>query len=261
MIGDDISPEEEPGKAAVLGAIAGCDLCLYSRPDDALAAAAALEKAATAGELPAVRIEMGRRRLDSLLSSLPADSHRPSELTAGRLRRAKRDIEGGVSLLRGSMALDGAQSGEFGAAFILVFLPPQDAPDMLESAAVLSSLRGELPGAEILGLPSEPGPKDTEELARLIAPRGRFAEAAILTYDAHFRPAQEGLARLVEEFIPRFRIIAMRDPYDVAFFPNAVGLGAAYGFSEGCIQAVAHILSGKIKARGSRPVEVIGLEI
>ena len=35
----------------------------------------------------------------------------------------------------------------------------------------------------------------------------------------------------------------------------------AYGFSEGCAQAVARLLSGAAKARGGHPVEVIGLEI
>lgn len=261
VIGDDIGPDEEPGKAAVLGALAGCDLCLCSRPDAALAAAAALEKAAASGELPTVRIEVGRRRLDALLSEGPPSPPRPSFLSAGRLRDARRDIEESVSVLRGSLALEGAGSGAFASAFILVFMPPTDAPDRFESEAVLTALRSELPGANILGLPAESEPKATDELARALAPRGRYTEAAVLTYDAHFRPAQEGLARLVEEFIPKFRVIAMRDPYDAAFFPDAVGLAAAYGFSEGSAQAVGRILSGKFTAQGSHPVEVIGLEI
>ncbi|MGA2547613.1 MAG: glycoside hydrolase family 3 N-terminal domain-containing protein [Rectinemataceae bacterium] len=261
VIGDDIGPDEEPGKAAVLGALAGCDLCLYSRPDEALAAAQALEKAAATGELPTVRVEMGRRRLDSLLSGRPKSPPRTGFPSARRLRRARLDIAESISILRGSLVLDGAGRGDFAAIFILVFLPPTDAPDAFESEAVLATLRSELPGAEILGLPAEPESDATDELARFLAPRGRFAEAAILTYDAHFRPAQEGLARLVEEFIPKFRVIAMRDPYDAAFFPSAVGLAAAYGFSEGGAQALGRILSGKSKASGGHPVEVIGLEI
>ncbi len=261
VIGDDISPEEEPGKAAVLGALAGCDLCLYSRPDDALAAAAALEKAAATGELPTVRMEVSRRRMDALLLARPVALPTRSPLSAGRLGKARRDIEDSLSVLRGSLAFSGAERKDFSSAFILVFLPPRDAPDSCEADGVLTALRSEVPGAGILGLPAEPEPKATDELARLIAPQGRFTEAAILTYDAHFRPAQEGLARLVEEFIPLFRIVAMRDPYDAAFFPSAIGLAAAYGFSEGSAVAVGRLLSGKSKARGGHPVEVIGLEI
>jgi beta-N-acetylhexosaminidase len=261
VIGDDIGPEEDPGRAAILGALAGCDLCLYSQQKDALAAAAVLEKAASTGELPAIRIEMSRRRVDALLLDFPRGAPRVPSFASGQLERARRDIQGCASLLRGSLQLDGSLTGDFSKTFVLVFMPPKDAPDLPESDAVMSTLRSELPGSFVLSLPADPGSSDPDVLTGLIAPRGRFTEAAILTYDAHFRPAQEGLARLVEEFIPRFRVVAMRDPYDAAFFPNALGLGAAYGFSEGCAQAVGRILAGKLKARGGRPVEVIGLEI
>ncbi len=260
VIGDDIGPEEEPGKAAVLGALAGCDLGLFSRPSEALAAAGALEKAAATGDLPAVRVEMSRRRLDSLLSKRREIAPRET-LPAKLLRQARRDIERSASLLRGSLLLAAGKTGDYGDSLILVFVPIPDAPEAVESEAVLAALRAELPGAVVLGLPAEPGPEETETLLGSISPRGRYSEAAILTYDAHFRPAQEGLARLVEEFIPRYRVIAMRDPYDAAFFPSAVGLGAAYGFSEGCARAVAGLLSGRSRARGGYPVEVIGLEI
>jgi len=261
VIGDDIGAEEEPGRAAVLGALAGCDLCLYSRPEDALAAALALEKAASTGELPAIRVEMGRRRVDSLLAKRPVSAPVKPELSAKRIGRARRDMEDCVSVLRGSLELDAAQGGSFDRTLLLLFTPPVDAPDRVEAEAVAAALRTELPGATLLALPSDPGQAETEELARLLSPRESYAEAVVLTYDAHFRPAQEGLVRLVGELVPRFRVVAMRDPYDAAFFPNALGLGAAYGFSGGCAQAVGRILSGKSKGRGGRPVEVIGLEI
>jgi beta-N-acetylhexosaminidase len=261
VIGDDIGTEEEPGKAALLGALAGCDLCLYSRPSDALAATATLDKAASTGELPAIRIETARRRVDALLARRPRAAAGPIRLRPGLLSRSMKDMEDCVSLLRGTLRLEGDGAGNFDSSFILAFLPPDDAPDGMESEAVLAALRSELPGALVVGMPADPGQKETEELVRLITPRGRFAETAVLTYDAHFRPAQEGFARLVAEFIPRFSVVAMRDPYDAAFFPSAAGLGAAYGFSGGCARAVGRILAGKLKPRGGRPVEVIGLEI
>lgn len=260
VIGDKIGPGEDAGRAAVLGALAGCDLGFFSL-DDALKAAAALEKAAAAGELPAVRVETGRRRLESLLARRPKSASRRVELPTRLVRLAHRDIERGVTLLRGTLALESDEPGTFKNSFVLVFLPDPDAPEAAESEAVLSALRLRLPGAAVLGMPSEPKPKETDELLRAMGPRGRYSSAAVLSYDAHFRPAQEGLARLVAEFIPRYRVIAMRDPYDAAFFPSALGLGAAYGFSEGCASAVADLLSGRAKARGGRPVEVIGLEI
>jgi beta-N-acetylhexosaminidase len=260
VIGDDIGAGEDPGKAAILGALAGCDLCLFSRSADALAAAAALDKAASSGELPAIRIVTARRRAEALLRF-----RRRARLPAGedkrKLGHEARDVERGISLIRGSLRLDAAESGDFGSVLVLAFLPPPHAPDAGEAEGVVSLLKDGLPGATVLAYAADPGEGGAEELARALERRDRFSEAAILTYDAHFRPAQEGMARLVEEALPRFRVVAMRDPYDAAFFPKAVGLGASYGFSAFCAKALASVLSGKAKARGGHPVEVIGLEV
>jgi beta-N-acetylhexosaminidase len=262
VIGDDIGAEDDPSKAVILGALAGCDLCLLSRPDQALAAASALEKAMAVGELPAIRVEMARRRLERLFRTQPVSrALRSLSSSPSKLRRVARDSERGVSLLRGSLTLEGAVRGDFHAVLIVVFLPPDGAPDFLESVPVLSALRSGIPGAEVLALPADPGTEHVEACIRMFSPQGRFAEAVILTYDAHFRPAQEGLAKLIEESLPIFRVIAMRDPYDAAFFPKALGIGATYGFSECGARTVVRILSGKMNTRGGRPVEVIGLEV
>ena len=260
-IGDDIGPDEEAGRVAILGALAGCDLCLFSRPEDALAAASALEKAAAGGELPYIRLETARRRAESFCRGRGRPGPVSPRRTASLLRKAERDIGRGVCRLRGKLELDCAERGDFGSVLVLVFVPEAGAPDASEAEAVLSALRAELPGAETLSFPAAPSPEHTDSLARTLSRPARFEEAVILTCDAHFRPAQEGLAKLVEESLPRFRVVAMRDPYDAAFFPRAVGLGAAYGFSEPCARAVARILAGKAKALGGQPVEVIGLEI
>lgn len=262
VVGDDIGAGEEAGKSALLGALAGCDLCLYSRPNDALAAAAALDRAMISGALPAVRVEMSRRRFERVLcSKKPSSLSRSSSKAESLLHKASQEIERSVTLLRGSLVLDAAQDSDFGTVLVVVFLPPKGASDASEAEAVVARFQSELPGAEILGLSADAGSEEFERLAGLLAVRERFVEAVILSYDAHFRPGQEGVARLVEENLPRFRVVAMRDPYDAAFFPKAVGLGAAYGFSEPCARAVARILSGKAKARGGHPVEVIGLEV
>jgi Beta-glucosidase-related glycosidases len=262
VVGDDINPGEVAGKAAVLGALAGCDLGLFSRPMDALDAAAALDKAMSSGELPAVRVEMARRRFEQALDSKrEVVAAKSVARAASLLLKTSGDIERSVTLLRGSLVLDAAEGRDFGTVLVLVFLPPDDAPDSSERDSVVSRLQAELPGAEVLALPANAGKEEFDRLAALLSVKERFAEAVILSYDAHFRPAQEGVARLVEETLPRFRVVAMRDPYDAAFFPRATGLGAAYGFSEGSARAVARILAGKAKPRGGHPVEVIGLEV
>jgi beta-N-acetylhexosaminidase len=257
VVGDDIEEGEDPGRAAILEALAGCDLCLFSRPKDALAAAAALEKATETGELPCIRVETARRRLERLSRSRLSSPRRSD----ANLRALRRDIEKAICRLRGSLVVDGAVRGVFDSILIVVFLPPAGAPDLSESDAVLSAIRSELPGAEVVTIPAAPGHEHTEVLAKVLESGGRFDEAVIFTYDAHIHPAQESMAKLVEESLPRFRVVAMRDPYDAAFFPRAVGLGAAYGFSEACARSAARVLAGKAKACGGQPVEVIGLEV
>jgi beta-glucosidase-like glycosyl hydrolase len=261
VIGDDIGMGEDPGRAAVLGALAGCDLCLFTRLGDAVSAAGALERAFERGELPCIRVETARRRAERLQRSRSAFVSARARPSASALRKAGRDIDKSISRLRGTLVLDAAEGRSFESTLVVVFLPPGDASDALESAGVLSAIRSELPGAEVLTFPAEPRPEQAEDLARALSSRERFREAAIFTYDAHFRPAQESLAKLVEESLPRIRVIAMRDPYDAAFFPRAIGLGAAYGFSAACARAASRVLSGKAKASGGHPVEVIGLEV
>jgi beta-glucosidase-like glycosyl hydrolase len=264
VIGDDICPEAEPLKAVLLGALAGCDLCLVSDPETARAAAAELERAAAVGELPAPRIAVAMRRLERFLANRPVSLERqhgtPARLEEAELRRAERDREESLTALKGELAM------ARGKSLVLAFLPPRGSPEAAEIPAARDALRAVMPDVDILFLPADPTPLDTRALSdRLsggaIEGGGPYVQAAALTYDAHFRPAQEGLARLVEESVSEFRVVAMRDPYDAAFFPRARGLGAAYGFTAAGMGAVARLLTGGGEPKGLCPVQVIGLEV
>ncbi|MDP3179448.1 MAG: glycoside hydrolase family 3 N-terminal domain-containing protein, partial [Spirochaetaceae bacterium] len=253
VIGEGYELDPDPGKTAVLSVLAGCDLCLVARSEVALAVAAALDAADAKGELPAVRTEVARRRLDSLLdrSRRRSDAGAASEPRLRETIKAERDIERAFTVLRGSLAL-GRAGEDFSGSLVLVFLPPAGSADAPESEAALAALRAALPGASFAALPAEPRPEDAEVLSTILSdgngasalPFSGFSRAAILTYDAHFRPAQEGLARLVEESVPRVVVVAVRDPYDAAFFPRAAGLGAAFGFSEASFKAIGRLLRG-----------------
>jgi beta-N-acetylhexosaminidase len=262
VVADDGSEDEDRGRSALLEALAGCDLCAFSEPEAALAAAEALERAAASGELPGSRVAESRKRLDVALR------RGPSGLGAGRrlttpsdLQKAAKDLEAGFCLLGGSVALDAAAGGSYKGVIVVLFSPPPTAPEFGEAQAAAEALRAALPGAHVVTMRAEPQPGDAEALTLTLERAGGYSEAAILTYDAHFRPAQESMARFVEESVPRLVVVAMRDPYDAAFFPRAAGLGAALGFSARAAEAVARFLSGKIEPRGRCPVPVIGLEV
>ena len=262
VVGDDLCDEADPAEAALLGALAGCDLGLVSRAGDALAAAKALEAAASSGKLPLARVAVARRRLDAFLATRAlAKAARAAAAVETRPGRIERDREESLTLLKGDLA----PRGEGGRRLVLAFLPGPGLPEAALIPEAAAAIREGLPGAEIVFLPADPSPAEVRELAERVAPAGqggaRYGSAVALTYDAHFKPAQEGLARLVEESVPDFCVVAMRDPYDAAFFPRARGLAAAYGFSRPVLAAVARLLSGGGSPRGRCPVEVIGLEV
>jgi len=259
VIGDDLCLEAEAGRAAVLGALAGCDLALASEPGTALAAAAALEAAAAAGELPAPRIAVARARAETLIASLSrrraAWAGRP--LPEGADAACKLDLERSLTVLRARGGL-GLGAGPTLAA---VFLPP-GLPDG-EAEACAAALRLRLPEGHLELLHADPTPAEAEAIARRLSAGPSYASALVLTCDAHLRPAQEGLAHSIEESVARCAVVAMRDPYDAAFFPRADVLIAVYGFSAAGCAAAARLLfgEGEDEARGTCPVQVIGLEL
>jgi len=255
VIGDEIGTEPAPLDAALFSALAGCDLVFAASSETALAAARSLEESAKSGRLPAARVVVSRGRLDRLLATRRAASSVDPEALGARIERDRSDS---MTVLKGSL---GPREGR---RLILVFLPPRAKADHREGEAALEALRSRLPKDEIRSLSADPTPDETRGLVEFLAardPGAPFSSAVALTYDAHFRPAQEGLARLVQESVPDFCLVAMRDPYDAAFFPEARGLAAAYGFSAAGAAAVGNLLAGGGSPRGACPVEVIGLEV
>jgi beta-N-acetylhexosaminidase len=253
-IGDELGVEREPGRAAVLGALAGCDLALASEPAVALAAAKALDAAVAAGELPAPRVVVARRRVDALIAY---GARRPTKaaIPSAAIAACELDLERSLTVLRDR----GGFSIGPGPTLVAVFLP--STLSAAETEACAAALRRELPEARLELLHADPAPAEAEAIARRLSEGHSFASAVILTCDAHLRPAQEGLAHSIEESVERCAVVAMRDPYDVAFFPRAAILIAAYGVSAAGCGAAARLLAGKAEARGSCPVQVIGLEL
>ncbi|MBL8966246.1 MAG: hypothetical protein JNG85_04495 [Spirochaetaceae bacterium] len=246
-----------PGRAAVLGALAGCDLQVALGPEAAMAAASALAAALAAGELPAPRLVVARRRLDRLFAKLPAK--RPDPAALGRLLSGpepRRVAERGITAFRAGKGFPLSAA----PGLVLLFEPPPAGSEAALLPAVEAALRRELPDARILRLPAEPGPAAAESLLAAVAEAGRVPALA-LSYDAHRRPGQESLIHLLEESLGEVGVVALRDPYDAAFFPRAAALGAAYGFSAETARAAARLATGRLEGRGRCPVAVLGIEV
>lgn len=264
---------EGPGRTALLGALAGCDLTVALEPEAALEAAAALGRFASSGELPAPRLALSAGRLARLLarkglSSAPSAEPEPAKEEERRSLSSQRAIDRGATALRGASAFY-----PLGAPlFVFLFEPSGPAapgsagrgygPDQAEAPAFFSALSEELPGARILRLPADPSPSDADAvLASLEGAGGQAAAALVLSYDAHLRPAQESVIHLIEERFESVSVIALKDPYDAAFFPRAKALGAVYGFSRLTARTAARLATGRLEPRGACPVSVLGLEL
>ena len=104
-----------------------------------------------------------------------------------------------------------------------------------------------------------PSPAETAEVLSALSSPPKAVLA--FSYDAHLWPSQESLIHVLEESSPSLHLIALRDPYDAAFFPRAKGIAAIYGFSEPSIRVALRIAKGQLLCRGKSPVSVLGLEI
>lgn len=269
VIGDALDEDPEgPGRAAVLGALAGCDLTIALGKGAALEAARALAAAAEDGELPAPRLALASRRVRALLTGLKPVPRRERSLplhasplaAAFSLRAAER----GATVLRAAMQPVGSRASRGLAA--VVFVPPemQARPEALSSC--LDALRGQLPeGSRLYSLPVDPIEGDAlkvlDEIVRGAQGRAQDLDALVLSCDAHAKPAQESFIHVLEESLGAVSLIALRDPYDAAFFPRSGMLGAVYGYSSASFRAAARLAMGLLRERGRCPVNVLGLEV
>jgi beta-N-acetylhexosaminidase len=286
VLGDAVDGDPEgPARAALLGAIAGADLSLTVGPGAALEAAEALDRAARDGELPAPRLAIQARRVDGLLAGLVPVPRRTralpiyaSPLVASFSARV---AERTATILRGRGRQGGAHADtpfvtSTKGLPVLIFFAPDKAVDARHRGAVTAALADELPGARVFSLHADPSEDEAlRVLAEMMdgggegagagAPAGGAAaptgEVLVLSCDAHLRPAQESFIHVLEESFGHVSLIALRDPYDAAFFPRAAAIGAVYGDSEAAVRAAARLATGRIEARGSCPVSVLGLEV
>lgn len=78
----------------------------------------------------------------------------------------------------------------------------------------------------------------------------------ILTYNLHLYPSQKELVNSLLKIGKPSIVVAVRDPYDLAFTSTASACVATYGFRECSLTALVRALFGEIEAKGKLPVEL-----
>lgn len=98
--------------------------------------------------------------------------------------------------------------------------------------------------------------------AQIEAAKSKAAGAemvVVTTYTANTNEAQQRLVRAMQETGKPVVAAAMRNPYDVAAFPEVDAYAATYGFRGVNVRALARVLAGEVSPGGEFPVTIPGL--
>ncbi len=81
----------------------------------------------------------------------------------------------------------------------------------------------------------------------------------VTTYNANSNTGQQNLVRALKEAGKTVVVAAMRNPYDIAAFPEVDGNLATYGNRDVSVRALARVLTGEVNPSGKLPVTVPGM--
>ena len=251
-------------EACVHAVAAGADQVLVSHTlEQQRGALRALEAAVLDGRIPAERIEAAARRSLRLKAArgvlAAAETGAAATLDVvgceAHLAVARGISERSVTLVRNRGALPLKGGGRTLA--VTVSAAAQTIAD--EAVRAASGLGAELAS---LGLDcrdecvdASPSEARIAELAAL-AREGGWARIVMGVYNAAFHPQQLRLVEALQSSGVPLVVVALRNPYDLAAFPDADGCVAVYENRPLSLASAAKALAGAIPFRGALPVSL-----
>jgi beta-N-acetylhexosaminidase len=241
-----------PGESAVLAALAGANVILFSHTREYQEAAYdALLDAARTGRLPLEEVDFAVERIREVKGRF-AITGRPSLEAIRRpehLEIAARAARSGTVLLRAGEGVPHLLRDGTRRVALIEFA------SHLEKGArthLASLLQQELPNVEGLGLdaysPSE-GP-----LAGARALASSSDVVIVATRNAHLIPQQRELAQELLASGSRRVLLCLRNPYDAGVLKGAEVVICTCGDAMPSLIAAAHILAGRFKPTARLPV-------
>ncbi|NDJ61778.1 MAG: beta-N-acetylhexosaminidase [Chloroflexi bacterium] len=246
------------GESAVLAALAGADVLLFSHTRELQAAAYdALLAAAHSGRLPTQQIDTAAARVWSLKQAYALRDQPPLGVIRApeHLEIAARAARAGVVLLKGDLPLN-LSVGKVG---LVEFVQRRDSAVMehgksVETTPLAAQLAAHIPGLVTATVP--PGDDAAGAGARALA---ETVETLIVaTRSAHLDPDQFAGARRLLESSRRTVLLCLRNPYDAGALPAADVILCTCGDSAPSITAAVDALRGVFTPTGRLPVEVAG---
>ena len=126
----------------------------------------------------------------------------------------------------------------------------------LGASPLARAVRTLVPSAEETRVSQSPGEKEIRDTVESASGRDLVI---VGTYNGHLYPAQAELVKALAEVGPPV-VVAMRNPYDIAGFPEIGTYVAAFGFRDCSMQAAAEVVFGKVDPVGTLPVTIPGLK-
>lgn len=241
------------GESAVLAALAGVDMILFSHTRTMQEEAyTALLEAANSGRLPMSRINEALSRIQTFKQQYAITDHPNPDLIRRpeNLAVMEKAARAGVVLFQGSLTpLELSQN-----IALVEFASPLDSEAMgSESKTNLGGLlRQQLPQVQHVALypPEYAGAEQAEEAVK-------NADLLILaSRSAHLNPSQRDTANRLLQQAKQSILLCLRNPYDVVALHGADVVVCTCGDSTPSLQAAIDALLGKFVPEGRLPVEV-----
>jgi len=256
--------------AAVMAVEAGADCVLIShRHDLQEGAIEALVAAVESGRISEARIAESARRLLAMKAkrgitaesvvTVADESYYAGEAfqsvgSREHLETAQRISEASMTLIKDEAGLIPLRRGERTLVISVLAAAVSEVDESVDLPVTL----GQALAAQGLGveersvLLEEVG----SSLAELAALAGSFGQVVVGTYNASLRPEQAALVRAMIDAGGQPVVVALRNPYDIAAFPDVTAYIAAYESRPLALQSVAKVLAGTIAATGRTPVTI-----
>jgi beta-N-acetylhexosaminidase len=237
-------------RGAVLALCAGADAILVSHSlSTAREIRAAIAAAVDSGELPLERLEEAARRVHDLrvrFAHSPVDEPGDLDAPRGAARRSITVVRGDASLPRerpvSIVSFEGATIE--GAVDVELSYP-----------SLALALRERKYRAELLRVPLAPDRPMIDQLLTFLRAQGERS-LVVLSRRAHREPAQRAAIDAILAAMPEAVLCSVREPFDVACFPQATSVVCTYGDRGVSIDALADVLAGREHAAGRLPVTV-----
>jgi beta-N-acetylhexosaminidase len=254
-----VSDHYTPGEAAVLAALAGQDLILFSHTRAVQEAAyEGLLEAARSGRLSLERIDQSMQRIQALKQQYAITE--PPNLTliqhVDHVRVADEAARAGVILLQSAPGLLPLQSDTTSRLGVIEFASylESNVAEKGGQTGFVSLLKQHLPDIDAVALRPSESPVEAFTRARVLAQESDVLVLA--TRSAHLIPEQLELAREYLGLAKRTILLCLRNPYDAAVLSGADTVLCTCGDSVPSINAIVAALRGEFVPTGRLPVPV-----